>query len=69
MAHFGLEWHGTTCRFRKILNVFNVVNSGLDEFHLMSVPFVERSEASPWDSCQLRVRIPKCFWVHIKELY
>ena len=69
MALFGLVWQGTTCRFRKIVQVFNVIDSGLDDFRLMSVPLLERSEASPWDSCELRVHIPKCFWVHIIELY
>src|SRR5258708_2668581 len=65
VARFGLEWHGSTCRFCEIGNAVNVIDSALDFSHLMSVPFgVERSEASPWDSCELRIRIPKCFRDH-----
>ena len=30
VAHFGLERHGSTCRFCEIGNVFNVIDSALD---------------------------------------
>jgi len=64
MGGLELEWHASICRLRKVLYVCNVIDCVLDYSHLMNEAVrAERSEASPWDSRQFDVRIPKCFWV------